>query len=266
MKKLETTVEVSAKKGASIAADFFNTKLQVETKESNLDYVTIADINSQSGIIEIIKEEYPGEMIIAEEKENNKLMRKNEDCWVIDPIDGTSNFIVGNPFWATSVAVIRDGTTRAATTVAPSLGETYVASREGAFCNNKEITVSEKKSFDEFTVAVILRYGTDMDNELSELLKYSLLHFGDIRRFGSAQLTLAMVAHGSLDACFALQPSPNLWDTVAGVELVRKAGGEVTDVYGKKWSYDSQGIIATNGNVHKQVIEKLHIGFPEYIN
>lgn len=264
MNTLATTTVTSAKQGASVAAELFDSDLQIDTKGSKLDYVTNADTESQSTVVAAIEDEFPDEIIIHEENNENTNIPESGDCWVVDPIDGTSNFVVGNPFWATSVAVIKNHVTRAAATVAPSLSDIYIAHNDGAFRNGEQITVSDREQLQEFTVGTVLRYGTEMDDQFSELLKNSLLAFGDLRRLGSAQLTFAMVAHGGLDACLAIQPDANPWDTVAGVELVRKAGGEVTDIFGNPWSPDSHGIIATNGNAHNQMVVKIHEMFPEY--
>lgn len=262
MNKLEAETINSAKQGASVAKELFKSDIETNTKNGKLDFVTTADIESQSEIINSIRSTYSSDTIIYEEGNNEIKIPKSGDYWVIDPIDGTSNFVADNPFWATSVAVIRNHETKAAATIAPALSESYIFCDDSTFYNNKRASVSNKNKLDEFTVATILRYGTDLDKEFSDLLKHSLLEFGDVRRLGSAQLTLGMVARGALDACFAIQPNPNPWDTVAGVKLVRQAGGEVTDIYGDPWSPDSRGLIATNGNVQKEILNKLNHCFP----
>jgi myo-inositol-1(or 4)-monophosphatase len=257
MNELETTTINSTKKGASVAARLYKSDLQVDTKKSKLDYVTNADIKSQSTIIRSIKSAYSQAKIICEENNNKAGVPKSGNYWVVDPIDGTSNFVVGSPFWATSVAVIRNNETKAVATIAPALSEIYSIKSHDVFYNGEQVSVSSKKKVDEFTVSAVLRYGTDLDRKFSDLLKHSLLKFGDVRRLGSAQLTFGMVARGALDACIAIQPDPNPWDTIAGVELVRKAGGEVTDIFGDPWSPNSHGVIATNGNAHQEILSKL---------
>lgn len=257
MHELEAKAIDSAKKGASVASELFKTDLQIDTKSGKLDYVTDADVDSQSKITKSIISDYPEDVIIGEENNSKKDIPKSGNYWIIDPIDGTSNFVAGNPFWATSVAVIRNHETKAAATIAPALSEMYFIRNQCAVFNNKKASVSNLGEIDEFTVSAALRYGTELDEEFSELLKHGLLNFGDIRRLGCSQLTLGMVARGALDACLAIQPNPNSWDTVAGVEFVRKAGGEVTDVFGNPWSLDSRGLIATNGNAHEEILNKL---------
>jgi len=257
MNELEAMTIDCAKKGASVAESLFKSNLQVNTKKSKLDYVTNADIKSQSKMIEVIKSTHSSDTIICEENEKTEKVPKSGNYWTVDPIDGTSNFVAGNPFWSTSVAAVRNHETKAAATIAPALSEIYVIRNNRAFYNGEMAVVSDKNELDEFTVAAVLRYGTNLDEKFSDLLKYSLLQFGDLRRLGSAQLTLGMVARGALDACFAIQPNPNPWDTIAGVKLVRQAGGEVTDINGNRWYPDSCGLIATNGNAHEKILSKL---------
>lgn len=262
MNKLETTTINSAEKGASVAAELFESDLQINTKSSKLDFVTNADLESQSEIKKSITSVYSPEQIICEEGDSKNYIEKSRNYWTIDPIDGTSNFVAGNPFWATSVAAIRNNETKAAATIAPALSEKYTICNDRTFYNGERATVSNKNELDEFTVAAILRYGTELDEEFSDLLKHSLLEFGDLRRLGSAQLTLGLVARGALDACFAIQPDPNPWDTIAGVKFVRQAGGEVTDLHDDPWSPDSCGLIATNGNAQEKIQRKLNHWFP----
>jgi myo-inositol-1(or 4)-monophosphatase len=263
MNELETTVINSAKRGASVAAGLFESDLQVNTKSSKLDYVTEADIKSQSEIIKSITSSYSPDAIVCEEGDSEKNIPQSGNYWTVDPIDGTSNFVAGNRVWATSVSAVRNHETKAAATVAPALSEKYMTCNQATFYNGRNISVSDKKELDEFTVAPVLRYGSELDREFSDLTRHSLLEFGDIRRLGSAQLTLGMVARGALDACFAIQPNPNPWDTVTGVKLVREGGGEVTDIFGDQWAPDSYGIIATNGIAHEEVISNFRHNFPD---
>ena len=212
--------------------------------------------------MEVVKSTYPTDTIICEENENTEKVPESGNYWIVDPIDGTSNFVAGNPFWSTSVAAVRNHETEAVATIAPALSERYVIRNDRTVYNGEVVVVSNKNELDEFTVAAILRYGTNLDEEFSDLLKHSLLKFGDLRRLGSAQLTLGMVARGALDACFAIQPNPNPWDTIAGVKLVQEAGGEVTDIQGDQWSSNSCGLIATNGNDHEKILSKLNNCLP----
>ena len=257
MPDVEAVAVRSANRGAAVASDLFETDVQTETKSHSMDYVTTADLRAQSAIVDVISDQFPDDTIRCEERSDQVSAPNSEDYWVVDPIDGTSNFVVGNPIWATSVGVVRAGRPVAAATVAPALSETYIAAPEGVYRNDEQITPSANETVQEFTVATILRYGSEQDETFSALLKHALLEFGDLRRFGCAQLTLAMVAHGALDACLAVQPEPNPWDTISGVHLVEQAGGTVTDVFGDEWTPNSYGLVASNGRAHEKIIERL---------
>lgn len=240
--------------GANIALNSFRTAVDVDTKSSKMDYVTTADIAAQRRIFDIIESEYPNDQIVAEEEDAPTAIPADSDSWVVDPIDGTTNFVHGTRIWATSVAAIQNGQPVAAVTYAPALNDGYWAGTEGMFRNGEEVTVSEMADPDAFTVAPILRYGSDRDEEFGNLMRDLIIRFGDLRRFGCAQVTLGMVASGELDATVSTQPHPNPWDTIAGVHLVEAAGGTVTDLNGDPWDSDSVGIVASNGNVHDEVV------------
>jgi len=248
------TAHRAASEGAEIAHRLFRTDLDVETKSSRMDFVTKADTETQRRVIEVIQEAYPNATIVGEEEDELKSIPVDGNAWVIDPIDGTSNFVHGIQLWTTTVAAVQEGQTVAAVTIAPALGDTYAASPDSVTLNEQPISVSHHTELEQFTVAPILRYGSDRDREFGSLLDNLIRQFGDVRRFGCAQVTLGMVACGSLDATVSTQPDPNPWDTIAGVHLVEQAGGTVTDLQGEPWTPDSEGIVASNGHSHQEVI------------
>jgi myo-inositol-1(or 4)-monophosphatase len=254
----ETVTEAAATEGATFAHERFRTELEVATKESPMDYVTEADRGAQRRVIERIREEFPDDPIVGEEDDELKRVPERGDYWVVDPIDGTTNFVLGLPTWATSVAAVGSDDSVAAATVAPAVDDRFVATSAGVTCNGAPVSVSDRADVAEFTVAPILRYGQDRDDEFGTLLCELLRAFGDLRRFGSAQLTLGYVAGGMLDAAVGLQPRPNPWDTIAGVSMVEWAGGTVTDVHGDAWTPTSDGLVASNGDAHERVLDRLH--------
>lgn len=254
MTRSENALE-AAKAGATVASEAYQTSVSVNTKSSKMDYVTDADTRSQEQVIERIREEYPDGTIVGEEEDELKSIPESGDAWVIDPIDGTTNFVHEIPLWTSTVAVVQGGETTTAVTVAPALNDIFRADASDVMWNDQSISVSEKTDIETFCVAPVLRYGPERDNEFGTLMSELIDHFGDLRRFGCAQLTLAMVAAGSMDAAVSAQPQPNPWDTVAGVYMVERAGGTVTDIHGEQWRPGCEGIIATNGEVHDTVLE-----------
>lgn len=254
----ETLAERAADAGAEVAADLFRTDLSVDTKSSEVDYVTRADTRTQHRIIEIIEEQFPEDTIVGEEEDELKRVPPSGIAWVIDPIDGTTNYVNGIQFWATSVAVVEDGEPIAAANVLPILGDRYVAGRDGARHNGRPATVSSTAELDTSLVAPILRYGHEYRAQYGDLLSALSPRIADFRRIGSAQAVLSLVACGAIDATVGTA-EPNPWDTVAGAHLVERAGGTVTDVHGEPWSPRKQGIVASNGQIHEELLETLPV-------
>ncbi|KZN23234.1 inositol monophosphatase [Haladaptatus sp. R4] len=254
MTRQDTTFR-AAVEGATVAHRQFRTELDVETKDSKMDFVTQADTDTQQRVIEIIKDRYPEATIVGEEEDERKSLPDDGNAWVIDPIDGTTNFVRGVHLWTTTVAAVRDHETVAATTVAPALDDVYTVDSNGTMLNGEQTAVSMETDPEQFIVAPILRYGSERDEEFGNLLRGLIRQFGDLRRFGCAQVTLGMVASGAIDAAVSTQPEPNPWDTIAGVYLVEQAGGTVTDIDGTRWTPDAEGIVATNGTRHDEVVE-----------
>ncbi|RBI58458.1 inositol monophosphatase [halophilic archaeon] len=243
----------AASAGAVHALERFQTELEVSTKDSKMDYVTEADTQTQRRIIGMITDEFPDDTIVGEEEDALKEIPERGTSWVIDPIDGTTNFVRGIQLWATSVAVVRDQEPIAAANVVPAVEELYAASANGAIKNGASITVSETQSLDGGVVAPILPLRNNSQDGFPQVLREIATVCGDLRRLGSAQATLSVVATGALDAAIGVG-DPNPWDTVAGAYMVEQAGGRVTDVFGEPWTPSSRGIIATNGVLHADIV------------
>ncbi|WP_435067174.1 inositol monophosphatase family protein [Haloplanus sp. C73] len=244
----------AARAGADLAMELFRTTLTVETKSSATDYVTEADTGAQRRIIERITEAFPDDAIVGEEGDQRSHLRPDETAWVIDPIDGTTNYVRGLPIWVTSVAAVEDGDPVAAANVWPALETEYHAGAHGVTCDGEAATVSEVTDLESSIVAPTLRY--DREYTYAALLDAISPVVGDIRRFGSAQATLSLVADGRLDAAVGLLET-RPWDTVAGVHLIERAGGRVTDLDGDLWTPASEGIVASNGAIHDDLLAAL---------
>jgi myo-inositol-1(or 4)-monophosphatase len=247
----------AAERGAAVAMDRLDRDLTVATKASPMDLVTEADLAAQEAIVATIRERFPDDAVVGEEGEELKRVPPAGDAWVIDPIDGTTNFVHGLDTWGPAVAAVRDGDPVAATVALPAHGDTYVAGRTGGVeVNGSPVSVSDTADVGSYLVAPILRYtDTPADRDrFADLTDAVIGACGDLRRLGSAQATLAFVAAGVLDA--TVGPfSPTAWDTVAGAHLIERAGGTVTDLAGDEWSPDADGIVASNGHAHDRLLE-----------
>ena len=245
--------EQAARVGGAVAAGSFRRDVPIEVKGEKVDVVTQADRDAQARVIDFIHATYGANAIVGEEEDELKSVPEEGPAWVIDPIDGTNNFVRGLQVWCTAVAAVRDGEPVAAAVVAPELGEVYVADDTHATLNGDSLSVSDRTDPEGCTVAPTMWWGRDRRDEYAAACRAVVERFGDLRRLGSAQAQLAMVAAGTLDGVVT-NVYANPWDTVAGVHLIRLAGGTVTDVHGDRWRHDSHGLVASNGAIHEQLL------------
>lgn len=231
----------------------FRSDLAVGTKDGKTDYVTEADRRAQSRVVEVIRDADPDGAIVGEEGDRRKTVPAAGPAWIIDPIDGTKNYVRGLPLWATAVAAVDGGRPIAAAIVAPKLGHTFTASADTAWMDGDTIRVSERRDPEAMTVAPTYWWPMDRREEYGAAASNIVERFGDLIRLGSAQLTLALVARGAIDATLTNRRM-NPWDSVAGAFLVEVAGGTVTDIDGSPWHHDSPGLVASNGTAHETAV------------
>ncbi|MEF8779108.1 MAG: inositol monophosphatase [Haloferacaceae archaeon] len=274
----------AARVGARLAHERFRTGIDVENKRGKTDVVTAADRDAQAAVVGAIREAYPDDVVVGEEGDGSKSIPEEGAAWIVDPIDGTNNYVRDVPLWATAVAAVVDGEPVAAAVDAPAIGEASIADdRTGVVVDGgtgrdesvgpavadlgeggslaeaaedgdvERLAVSERTDPETCAVAPTVWWGFDRRGEYARACEAIVTRFADLRRVGCAQLELAMVAAGALDGVVTnLRCNP--WDSVAGVHLVRRAGGRVTDLEGNRWRHDSRGLVASNGRVHEAVL------------
>ena len=242
----------AAEAGAAVAHEHFRSDIAVETKGED-DVVTEADRAAQRAVIESIRESFPEDAVVGEEEDERKTVPEEGPAWVIDPIDGTNNYVRDVRVWATAVAAVVDGEPVAAAIVAPALGDTYTADATGAYRNGEPLSVSDVSEPRDAAVdpadwgAYDARHG---DARAGGGGRRWATH---MRRLGAAQVVLPTVAAGGLEGTITnLRANP--WDTVAGVFVIRQAGGRATDLEGNRWRHDSKGLVASNGALHDEVV------------
>lgn len=243
----------AAKAGGKKAASLFQEELTIKTKTNKTDVVTRADREAEAEVIDFIRDVDTSATIVAEESADGAKIPDDGRAWIIDPIDGTNNYVRGIPLWVTAVAVVEDRQPIAAAIEAPELGHTFTADTDGVRMNGEPITVNNRHDPEEMAVAPTFWWPTDRRDEYGTAASEIVERFGDLIRLRSAQLTLALVARGAIDATFTNR-TMNSWDSVAGAFLVEQAGGSVTDIEGDRWEFDSQGIAASNGEAHDEVL------------
>jgi len=217
--------------------------------------VTIADREVQDFLKHELASGYPAVSFVGEEGEPELLT--TPDYFVVDPIDGTTNFVHGLPFYTVSIAYIVDRSPSAGVVYVPELDLLYAAATgQGATCNGKEIHVSGANQLSSSLLAtgfVNIRKGGQPDN-LAEFCRLMPRCRG-IRRLGSASLDLCFVANGSFDGFWEFGLSD--WDVAAGALIVQEAGGRVTAMDGTSSFMGSGEILATNGHLHNTLVEEL---------
>jgi len=260
MNPMVTIAVRAAREAGRIISRNFNRvdRLTIADKGKN-DFVTEIDRNAEAAIIAVLREKYPHHAILAEESGAHA---GNEYQWVIDPLDGTTNFLRGIPQFAVSIALKVKGRLEIGVVYDPMHEEMFTASRgEGALLNDRKIRVSSRKGLDGALLGTGLPYRDFryLENYLG-MLGTLMQETAGIRRPGCASLDFAYVACGRFDGFWEL--GLNEWDFAAGALLVREAGGMVTDISGGERFLDTGNVIAGSIKVHNAMLRCIrpHLG------
>ncbi|GGD44605.1 inositol monophosphatase [Malaciobacter pacificus] len=227
------------------------------TFKAKKDLVTKYDVGVENFLKEKFSEEFTDFNIIAEESDNSNIEFK--DSIIIDPIDGTTNFVNGVPHTAISVGVYKDKKPFIGIVYNPILDEMYEAQiGQGAYLNGKQIKVSDENDFQKALMATGFPYssGTNSDdlNDVIEKIKTILPKCQDIRRLGSAAIDLCMVARGTYEGYYEM--NLKAWDVSAGIIILNEAGGKVSTLNGSDYRlFEDKYIVATNGYIHNSLLE-----------
>jgi myo-inositol-1(or 4)-monophosphatase len=229
-------------------------RLDIQTKSRN-DFVSQVDHQAEYKIIEVIHQAYPQHAILAEESGQSD--QDSEYCWIIDPLDGTTNFLHGFPQFSVSIALQHKNRMEAAVVFDPMKNELFTAARgDGAQLNDRRIRVTPHKGIPGALLGTgfPFKHPQHLDTYLET---FRALHpeAAGIRRAGSAALDLAYVAAGRLDGFWEL--GLNAWDMAAGVLLVREAGGIVTDFSGEGRYLETGNVIAATPKVYQPMFEDI---------
>jgi len=224
------------------------------TEKGPADLVTEADLAAQNAIVSVIKDVFPDHDLLGEE---NLSVNHNESGyrWVIDPLDGTSNYVHRFPYFAVSIGVERDGRLLAGVIFDPNRDEVFSAvSGRGAWLNDVAIHPSKASRLgDAFLVVSLPRRAGPDDAAVKRFLK-AMPAAESVQRTGSAALNLAYVACGRIDAFWSSSLKP--WDMAAGALIVAEAGGSVTSLTGDRFDLGRPEILASNGTgLHDSVVE-----------
>ncbi len=252
---LELAVRLAREAGA-IQRRRYETDLRIDTKAESIDLVTEVDRECEALIVDSLRSERPGDSILAEEGSGGE-QEGAEWRWIIDPLDGTTNYAHGYPRFCVSIGVEQRGTRSVGVVYDPLLDELFHAVRGGgAFLNQRRIGVSDETRLDRALLATGFAYDVrksrhDNVAEFGRFIKAARA----VRRDGSAALDLCYVAAGRLDGFWEFKLHP--WDVAAGILIVEEAGGRCSDVRGGEPMRSGEQTVASNGAIHDAVLELL---------
>ena len=259
MQPMLNTAIKAARRGAAIInrASFELDRLTVTRKGHN-DFVTEVDRAAEEAIIEVLHNAYPGHAILAEESGgSDNLHDENENVWIIDPLDGTTNFIHGFPQYCVSIALQQRGQITQAVVYDPTRNDLFTASKgRGAFLNDKRIRVTKAEKIADALIGTGFPYN-DMSglDEYVQMFRIMTQASAGLRRPGAAALDLAYVACGRLDGFFEKGLKP--WDVAAGSLLITEAGGIVGTFAGESDYLYKGDVLAGTPKVFAQMVQLL---------
>ncbi|MGB7300270.1 MAG: inositol monophosphatase family protein [Burkholderiaceae bacterium] len=236
-------------------------RVRISEKQRN-DFVTEVDQEAERVIKEALLKAYPNHSILGEEsghtsRRANETLTSADNIWVIDPLDGTTNFIHGMPQYAVSIALLEKGVATQAVVYDPASNEMFTATRgRGAYLDDRRIRVSKRETLAESLVGTGFPYRKiDQLDEYLRMFRAAIVATAGVRRPGAAALDLAYVASGRYDAFFEFGLSP--WDVAAGGLLVREAGGLIGDFSGDSNWLEGQEIVAATPKVFAALLKLL---------
>ncbi len=252
-------IKIIKKAGKILKKGYYSNK--DVTFKAKKDLVTKYDVAVENYLKKKFSKKFKEFNIIAEESDNTLIEFNNSI--IIDPIDGTTNFVNGVPHTAISVGVYKDKKPYLAIVYNPILDELYEAKiGKGAYLNGEKLEVSKEENFQKALIATGFPYssGTNSDdlNDVIKKLKDILPLCQDIRRLGSASIDLCMVAKGTFEGYYEM--NLKAWDVSAGILILTEAGGTVSTIDGSEYKlFEDKYIVATNGKIHDELIKNLNL-------
>lgn len=256
LRMFQATLLKAAEAGAGQIMRYFHGDFRISHKEGINNLVTEADHAAEKAIIEVIRDAYPDHSILSEE--SGKLIQDSPYKWIVDPIDGTVNFANGIPINCVSIALEQEGTIVLGCVLNPHLNELFFAEKgKGATLNKQPIRVSDQTHVLHSCLVTGFPYTyLDQPNGPVDVFARLVRAGVPVRRLGSAAIDLCWVAAGRFDGFY--EHKLEAWDSAAGFLIVEEAGGKVTHLNGDAFSPYQPGLVATNGLIHKELLEVIN--------
>ncbi len=248
-------MESWAREVGQLQMDSFQKNIKIESKDRKIDLVTEIDNKSEEILVDKIISAYPDHSIMAEEGRNKR--NDSRYRWIIDPLDGTVNYVHGFPIFAISLALYKDNQPEYGLVYLPYFDDFYSASRgQGSYYNGERIHVNKDYAVKDGIIATGFPYSHQDSNKSLNLFTKILPEAGGIRRTGAAAYDLCQVARGIFSGFWEIELK--LWDIAAGILLVEEAGGVITDFEGNKLRIKSEQVVAGSKAVNNQLRELLN--------
>lgn len=265
MRELEVA-RLAARAGGDVLARYFRQGVEMRTKQ-DCDFVSDADVESERAVIEVIQSHFPDHAILGEEGQGSAAEDFDADArslWVIDPLDGTTNFAHDIPHFAVSIGYYEHGQPVCGVIYNPARNDWFHAVQgHGAFANDRRVVVADHESLSDSLIGVGFYYdrGAMMEATLASIRDLFQQKIHGIRRFGTASLDLCQVGCGQFGAFFEYELSP--WDFAAGRLFVEEAGGQISNCRGDQLPLSRSSVLASNGKLHAAMLDIVRTNLPE---
>lgn len=252
----EFAVGVAMRSGTILMRNFHDAIKRRPTKKSRYEVVTKSDLEVHKFVAFKINQQFPDHNFLSEEAP--KVNKGSRYTWVVDPLDGTLNYTIGNPFFSTSLTLLEDGVPIIGVIYAPYISEMFVAEKDRiARLNERNMKVSKERKL----LNSVLSYSYFYRDKKSRARSLKLLaqledKSRSMRHLGCTTLELAYVGAGRMEATI-YSPPLRLWDVAAGMLMVESSGGKITNFSGEKWKGLHEGIVASNGLIHNRILKEL---------
>ena len=253
---INVMVRAAEKAARGLRRDFGEVEQLQVSRKGPADFVSAADLKADRTIREELSRARP-DYGMATEEHPEQAAADGRHRWIVDPLDGTTNFLHGIPHWAISIGLEREGEIVAGVIYDVAKNELFWAEKgAGAWLNDRRLRVSGRQRLDEALLATGMGFkGRDKGPDLLGQIAAASSQTAGVRRFGSAALDLAWVAAGRIDGFWERNLGP--WDVAAGIVLVREAGGFASDISGGGKIFETRDIIAGNDYIHRELVKIL---------